>query len=233
MKSLLIILTASLQLFGGFAYSQGNASQDHLFAENKKSMVMVATGIPYVGIVEYARGISNRTTVGALIGITPNVVGYGLRVRSILFQKSDDFRVYFRMPMFYYDKTKELGDEPWVLTWPTINAEWKLDAGARLSVGAGVVAAACAHSLLGRDTHTDHDHHHMEGVTGLVDAATHDSGFMGGVWNTYQMSAALPVNKRIMFQSEIALVMNGFEIATDNWVGGPPVILTLGVTYSF
>ena len=60
-----------------------------------------------------------------------------------------------------------------------------------------------------------------------------DEGFMGGVWNTVQGGLATSIGEKWMFQAELGLVMKGAKIATEDWVGGPPVILTLGVTHSF
>ena len=227
---ILLILSAlimsQLTIAQSVMNSSGNA--DHLFATKKQSMAMVATGIPYLGIAEYAYGMSNRTTVGLLVGVTPNVVGYGFRFRTILLQNEPDFRVYARIPFFYYDRTEKLGDEPWVLAWPAVNAEWKLQKGTRISAGAGLVAAACAHSLLGIDTHEDvhHDHSH-----GHSHHHSPENGFMGGVWNTYQVGLSHPLSTRVIFQAEFATVMEGFDIASDRWVGGPPVIFMAGITY--
>ena len=187
---------------------------DHLFSKGGKSMVTLATGIPYIGIAEYSYGFSDKFSAGVIVGTTPVVPGYGVRFRGVIYQPSETFRVYARVPAFYYPSTKELGGEPWLLTWPVLNAEWKLKSGVRLSVGTGIVVAACLHSLLG---HSD------EG-----------EGFMGGVWNTFQTGIAVPLSRKIMFQAEVSAVFSGLKIAKKNdWVGGPPFILVTGISYHF
>ncbi len=186
---------------------------DHLFSPRGKSMLTVATGIPYVGIVEYAYGFSDRFSIGVTAGITPQVIGYGVRVRGVILQRDENFRMYVSAPIFYYPQTKDLGGEPWLLTWPVLSCEWKLNSGTRLSVGGGIVAATCAKALLGVKE--------MEG-----------EGFMGGIWNTLHGGVAVPLSNNITFQGEVSAVMSGVKIAGKDWVGGPPVILVLGFSYS-
>jgi len=180
-------------------------------------MVTVATGIPYVGIVEYAYGISDRFSAGAIIGITPKIPGYGVRLRGTIHERGDRFRVYVRAPVLYYPRTKDLGGEPWVLTWPVVSAEWKIESGTRLSVGGGFVAAACVNSLLG----LEEEEEETEG----------GEGFMGGFWNTLHAGVAFPIRPRLMFQGELSAVLSGAKVAGGDWVGGPPVILVLGLSY--
>ncbi len=213
---------------------------------------MVGTGVPYVGIAEYTYGFSNKFSAGILIGSTPIVPGYGLRIKGILYQKNENFRVTAKTPILYYPKTKDLGGEPWVLAWPTINSEWKFDSGIRVAAGAGIVAAACVNSLLGlevedghhhatEDTqlpeedhseghhHSTEGHHSQESLMSVMPTA----GFMGDVWNTIQTSISIPIGKQFLFQSEIALVFDGTSLADKKWVGRYPVILFVGVSYEF
>ena len=194
---------------------------DHLFPRSGNSMVTLSTGIPYVGISEYAYGFSDRFSIGLVGGVTPRVETYGIRVRAILHRK-DAFRIYFRAPVLYYPKTRDLGGEPWVLTWPVVVGEWLLGSGTRLSAGVGAIAAACYNSLIHElGFHRAHAHFDEE------------EGFMGGVWNTVHVGAAIPLSKQIMFQTELAAVMKGLNIAGRDWVGGPPIILVLGFSYTF
>ena len=194
---------------------------DHLFSSAGRSMVTVATGIPYVGITEYSYGLSDRFTVGAIVGVTPRVTGYGIRVRGIIRQRDENFRVYLRVPVLYYPQTKDLGGEPWVLAWPVLSAEWKLRSGARLSAGGGIVTAACFNSML-----------HKLGLHSLHEESDEDEGFMGGVWNTLHVGITLPVGESLTFHGEVSAVMSGVKIAGKDWIGGPPVILVLGFSHS-
>ena len=139
-----------------------------------------------------------------------------------------------------------------------INYERRTYTGLRWSFGFGMVAAACVNDLLdivgikehvhessGMDSNVhipfhSHDNDEVHSHATLLDqfgkpviSDHEEEGFMGGIWNTAQVGLAVPLGGSWMFQSEIGLVMKGVKIATEDWVGGPPVILTLGVTYSF
>ncbi|MBI1805069.1 MAG: hypothetical protein HY033_08925 [Ignavibacteriae bacterium] len=197
------------------ANAQGHSvsGNDHLFAHEGKSMVTLATGIPYLGIAEYAYGFSERFSLGLSVGVTPTVEGYGLRIRAVILQPRENFRLYARMPIFYYPKTEH--GEPWMLAWPVVSAEWILQSGTRLSIGGGVVAAACMNSILGRKDMEDKEHE-----------------FMGGVWNTVHAGVAVPLNRSIMLQTEVSSVMSGLKFAGKDWIGGPPVIVVLGISIS-
>ncbi len=202
-------------------YSQPTAFNrgDHLFPSGGGSMVTVTTGIPYVGIAEYAYGFSDGFSLGIVAGITPKVGAYGFRVRAILARPSENSRIYFRMPAFYYPRTQDLGGDPWVLAWPVVSIEWKLDSGTRISAGGGVVVASCFDSFVK--------------TLGLSSKEMEeDEGFMGGAWNTLHAGVAFPVSETIMFQSEATVVMSGIKVAGKDWVGGPPVIVVVGFSYS-
>lgn len=195
---------------------------DPLFPRKGKTMATVLTGIPFVGITEAAYGVTNRFAVGVTAGVLGNSApGYGLRFRYVLAQPSDDFRIYAKAPVIYYPKAQPLGCsdcEPWFLTWPTLNAEWRLAGGIRLWTGVGVVAAACATTVLGNQEE-------KESMT---------EGRNEGVWTTLQFGLSRPITRRMTFQLEVAPVFNGAKLASSrNWVGGPPVIVTTGLTFSF
>lgn len=201
---------------------EGIDHRDHLFAASGRSMVTVSTGIPYVGIAEYAYGVSDRFSLGVVAGLTPNVEGYGVRIRAILSQPSESFRVYFRAPLFYYPKTRDLGGDPWILTWPVLSGEWALSSGERVSVGGGFIVASCFDSFARKF-----------GLQSEKQGDEMEEGFMGGVWNTVHAGAAFPVSQNLMFQAEASYVMHGVGFANRDWVGGPPVILVLGLSRSF
>lgn len=189
------------------AQSFRGGSQDHVFAGKGNAKITLATGIPYIGVAEYAYGISDRVTGGFLFGLTPNVEGYGVRVRAIVYQKSESFRIYFCTPLLYYPKTKELGGDPWWLTRPNLNFEWITPTGFRYKAGGSVIAAASHHSLFGNSLRAK---------------------FPPGVWSAIHAGTSFPIGGGFMFQNELSVVMNGISVAGKDWVGGPPVILVLG-----
>ena len=207
----MLVAVSVMSFLRANAQEESVHNNDHLFAHKGRSMVTLATGIPYLGIAEYAYGFSDRFSLGLSVGVTPNVEGYGFRIRGILLQSREDFRLYVRMPVFYYPKTEH--GEPWMLAWPVVSAEWMLQSGTRLSIGGGVVAAACMNSILGRE--------------GMEDE---EDKFMGGVWNTVHAGVAIPLNRTIMLETEVSSVMSGLKLAGKDWIGGPPVILVLGTS---
>jgi hypothetical protein len=250
-SSFLIKITAAIFLLtfcSTSLLSQGLREKLHnpLFPNKNKHVLMMGTGIPYVGIAEYSYGFSERFSVGLLAGTTPIVPGYGLRIKYNLYQATDRSRIVFKAPILFYPETKDLGGEPWLLTWPSISYEWRLDSDVRISLGAGVVAAACANDLFGiehphsdKDMNTkqilddghDHTHEHIQS-TG-PHTSMPDQGFMGNIWNTVQASISVPIKEHFNFQSELALVFDGTTIADEQWVGRHPVILFIGLSYQF
>lgn len=184
-------------------------SQDHVFTGKGGQKITLVTGIPYIGIAEYAYGVTDRFTAGVLVGLTPRVEGYGVRLRTIIFQEDRSFRSYFCVPVVYYPKTRDLGGDPWWLTRPNINFEWIMESGLRYKVGGSIIAAGSHHSLFG-------------------DKAK--AKFQPGFWNTFHVGTSFPVGGGIMFQCELSAVMNGLSIAGQDWVGGPPVILITGIS---
>jgi len=185
---------------------------DHVLNYKGQSRLTFATGIPYVGVIEYAYGISDRSTIGVLFGVTPRVAGYGVRVRAVVLESGNDFRVYFCTPVVFYPRTRELGGDAWWLVRPNINFAWITLSGFRYKVGGGLVAAASHNTLFGNPR---------------------EAPFQPASWNTIHGGISLPVAGEVMFQTELSLVMNGLKVAGRDWVGGPPVILVLGVSYSF
>jgi hypothetical protein len=240
---LICLFLFSIQL-NSQSQSDSKEFTDAYFPKKNKTMLTVGTGIPYIGIAEYSYGFTDKFSVGLLAGTTTIVPGYGLRIKGVLFQKSENFRVFIKAPILYYPKTKDLGGEPWVLTWPSLNAEWTLDSGIRISGGIGLVAAACANDLLGIEhPHTEphnissnHEHednsHHTHAVS-TKNTMVKQEGFMGDVWNTIQTGMTVPISKKLIFQSEFALVLDGNKVANEAWVGRYPVIVFLGISYNF
>ena len=197
------------------------SAPDDLIPRQGKSVATLLTGVPYAAIVEYAYGLTDRFSVGVIAGVLENSLpGYGVRLRYIVAQPSRDFRIHFRMPIIFYPQARSFGCpgcEAWFLAWPALNAEWRLDRGVRVWAGAGAVATACASTVF----HTRNEE--MESGEGVHE----------GAWNTFQLGFSKPLTRRVSFQLEAAAVMQGTKLATKTWVGGPPVILTTGFSYSF
>ncbi len=210
--TLLMVIT-----FVGVSTGQINSdysvTHDYLFPTRGNLMLTVATGVPYVGITEIGYGISDRFTVSAILGRTPTQMGYGFRIRGVIYDGSETIRVVAKMPSFYYPAPGKPGDEPWALVWPSVHIERQFRSGSRVSVGLGIVGAGCVSAMLGK--HVDQD------------------GFMGGTWNTVSAGLAVPVSGVLSVRVDVSAVMDGLQLAGSDWIGGPPVILNVGVARSF
>jgi hypothetical protein len=232
MKSILSILsTVIVMVFTTTTASTQiltTPKQDALFPEAGKTTVTFWTGIPYIGIAEYAYAITDKFTVGLIGGYTPTTKAIGIRLRGIVAEPSDNFRLYLKGPILFYPGSEDSHGEPWLLAWPTLNAEWRLDDGMRIWTGAGLIGAGCAHHVLG-----------------IEDKAMEmgGPGFHGGVWNTLSAGISKPTSERIELHAEVAVVMKGLRTANDKslggkttdlyWDGGLPLIIDLGMSYAF
>lgn len=209
-----VLLAAVLLATSGFSAQARQISHvnDHVLNFKGQARVTVATGVPYVGITEYAYGFSDRVTVGVLAGITPSIPGYGIRARAVLYQPHDGFRVYFCTPVMFYPKTRGLGGDPWWLVRPNLNLEWIAKTGFRYKLGGSLIAAASHYGLFGDGSRAK---------------------FVPGVWNAIHGGISLPIRRGLTFQVETSLVMDGLKVAGRDWVGGPPVIAVIGTSWTF
>lgn len=207
-----VLVAAGLLALGPIALhgQRLNHAYDHVLNASGKGRVTVATGIPYIAIGEYAYGISDRVTVGVMTGVTPSIPGYGVRARAVLYQPRDDFRIYFCTPVLFYPRTNGLGGDPWWLTRPNINVEWTTTRGLRYKIGGSLIAAASHHTLFGNAA---------------------NARFSPGLWNAVHGGISFPVGSNLTLQLESSLVMKGVRVA-HSWVGGPPVILVIGTSWS-
>ena len=202
-------------------------NHDYLMPVKGHSMLEAYSGIPYVAIGQYAYGFSNRVSVGVVYGYTPFVKGYGLRVKAVIAQPSETFRLYAKSPFLYYPKTQNGEGDSWVLAWPSLNAEWKSRNGARFWAGAGVIGAGCYDYIFRREAemkeHAKEEHPEGE-----------EPELMAGIWNTFQFGYSKPLSKKMSFVAEVAPVMEGFKLKSkQGFLDTAPVIVTVGLSYSF
>ncbi len=203
-------------------------TRDALFPGKGKTSFTASSGIPYVGIAEYGYSVSDRFTAGLVGGFTPTTKGIGVRVRGVVAQPSDNFRLYLKAPILYYPPSDDSHYESWLLAWPTLNAEWRVEGHVRIWTGAGLIGAGCAHSLLG-----------------IEDEAMEKGGpgFHGGVWNTFQIGASKSVSDKTTVHAEVSSVMKGLKTSNDRrlggkttdlyWDGGFPIIIEIGISRVF
>jgi hypothetical protein len=214
MRASRLVLTLCV-LFAAHVQSYGqnlNHDNDHVLNAKGQSRITFATGIPYIAVGEYAYGFSDRVTVGILWGLTPRVEGYGLRARAVLYEPTSDFRIYFCTPILFYPKTITLGGDAWWLARPNINFEWIAQSGIRYKTGGSLIVAASHHVLFGDPS---------------------NAKFPPGAWTAIHGGISLPISNHWMFQCETSLVMKGLQVAGSEWIGGPPVIFVMGVSYVY
>ena len=180
---------------------------DYLLPGAGRVAASVATGVPFLAMGELAYGVGDGFAVGALAGVTPRVDGFGLRPRGVLFRLGRE-RIELVVPVLYYPATAQA--DPWLLARPTLSFEHAFPSGARASLGMGVVGASCIESIvtLGRE---------------------HDRKVMGGVWNTVGVAGALPIGRHTSLFGEVTAILAGVRPAGSDWIGGPPIVVALGV----
>ncbi len=189
---------------------------DYLFPREGGLSVAFGTGVPFLGIGEVAYGVGSGFALGAVGAATPDVgsvrgtTALGVRPRGVLFRASR-WRSVLVAPVLYYPGVSGFGGprDPWMLTRPEVALEREIGSGTLVNVALGVVAAACTESLvtLGKE---------------------HSATFMGGVWNTARVGAAVPLTARVSLFGETSLVLRGFRPAST-WIGEAPVIAVFGV----
>lgn len=201
-------------------------THDYLMPKKGQSMLEAYSGIPYVAIGQYAYGFSNRVSVGVIYGYTPFVKGYGLRVKAVIAQPSESFRINIKSPFIYYPNMEPGDGESWMLAWPALNGEWKLKNGARVWTGIGLVGAACTDLIF-----KPKEGHEYEETPGMPPKEEEEEF---SFFNTFQFGYSKPISKKMSFVAEVAPVMEGFKLKSkQGFLDTAPVIVTLGLSYSF
>ena len=186
-------------------------AHDHLFPGHGRISTSLATGVPFLAMGELSVGMSDRFALGAIGGATPNVPGFGIRPRAVVVEVGS-WRGVVAAPVLYYPFTSNRSGSAWFLTRPSVVVEHQFANGVRVGGGAGIVAAASLDRIVGRER--------PAGYTGGMDSA---------VWNTFNATVAVPIGASTSLFADAALIMKGVRVAGDDWVGGPPFIVSLGV----
>jgi hypothetical protein len=196
-------------------------SNDALFAPAGHLSTTLSTGLPYVAIGEVAYGFTSRFTLGIVAGVTPDSPGAGLRLRGVLFEKGAE-RIYVSTLLLYYPASASSNDEPWVLAWPTIQAEHRFNGGATVHAGFGAAAATCTGVIgsLFRYGNFGHD-----------DDDSDKGGFMGDIWLSANVGGAIPIARATSLFADVSVESQG--LAFDrHWLGTLPIVVTLGIEHT-
>jgi hypothetical protein len=189
---------------------------DYLLPAPGTLTLSVGSGVPFLGVAELAYGVGRGFAVGGVLAATPDIGGVqgttalGLRPRGVLFRAGPWRATLVTSALFYPSVPGFGGDrDPWVLIRPEITIERRLESGAQVNFGLGVIAAACMESL-------------------LTLGKEHDATVMGGVWNTVRVGGAIPVGGATRLFGEASLVMTGL-VPARQWIGVVPVVAVVGV----
>ncbi|MDB4990462.1 MAG: hypothetical protein JWN04_5640 [Myxococcaceae bacterium] len=190
---------------------------DYLFPGHTAFSLGMATGIPFLAMSEAGVGVGKHFAVGVLAGITPTVVGVGLRPRAAL-DLPRQHRLLLLVPALYYPKTNQVGGIPWGLMRPTLLLE-RAHERWRFNAGGGAFLAAPMDTVLGRNP---------ERLASAYGASAH--AFRGGVWGTLTTAAAWAIGEHTSVFGEAGVVLGPRGLAGKDWIGGPPFTLSLGVS---
>lgn len=184
---------------------------DHVINQKGESRVSFFTGLPVVASTEFAYGISNRLTAGVFFGYTPFEEAIGIRVRTVLYEQTESFRIYYCTPVIYYPQTRRLNPDPWFLTRPNINFEWMKTPRLRYKFGGSIIASSSQEDLFGDPSKSRHS---------------------PGLWTAVHGGISTRMGSGLSFQAELSYVMKGLQ-TIDSFFGGPPFILMTGFSYTF
>jgi hypothetical protein len=200
-----------------------------LFPTPKRLSLSAATGLPFLAIGEVGVGLSEGVAIGAIGGVTPSVLTAGIRPRFLV-RASDHYAVMLSIPMLWYPKASapgpgNVGSTAWVLARPELMLDVAPSARLHIAGGVGLIAAASTlalgNKLRGREFV----------VPAYGDSTANRVGFAGGIWDTLCMHSSYALDPSTHLFAEGSLVFSGLALA-DN-VGGPPVVVTVGVQRTF
>lgn len=200
-----------------------------LFPTPGRPSLSAATGLPFLAIGEIGVGLTQGIAIGAIGGVTPSVLTAGIRPRFLV-RASEHYAVMLSAPMLWYPSASapgpgNVGTTAWVLARPELMVDVSPSARVHVAGGVGLIAAASTlalgNTLRGRAF-----------VVPPYGNSTEDRvGFAGGIWDTLCMHASYALDPPTHLFAEGSLVFSGFALA-DN-VGGPPVVVTLGIQRTF
>ena len=200
-----------------------------LFPTPGRPSVSAATGLPFFGIAEVGMGVTNGFAVGIVGGITPSVLTAGVRPR---FRVHASERVAFmlNMPMLWYPKASapgpgNIGNSSWLLTRPELFVDGTVTDRLHVAGGMGIIAAASIEAL---DNKLQGKEFAVPAYSGSTETK---KGFAGGVWNTLAFHSSYALAPATHLFAEGSLVLAGV-VPADN-VGGPPIVVNVGVQHTF
>lgn len=191
---------------------------DALFPGAGRASLAISTGVPFLAMGELGYGVTSHFAVGLLAGVTPKVSGFGLRPRVEL-PLSDHLSLLGMASALYYPPSSM--SREWLLARPSALLERRFAWG-NLALGSGIVAAATTDALFGA---ADESH-----VASSPYPSSTPRRFDSGVWLTANAIGSVRLARNTHGFVDGAFVFNrSLELATRDWIGGPPLIVFLGV----
>jgi len=219
-----ICLKVTIAIHPSHARAENMSLQaEALFPGERGVSIAGSTGIPFVGMAEVAYGLSDGFAVGGLVGVTPSVTGFGLRPRGVLASDSN-WRLSLVLPLLYYPRTHSVGGAPWMLVRASFVFEYMLAPWLRGSLSAGVIGTATL-ARLSREVGSED---YSDGAAGLR-GYNRGPPATAGAWGSLALGLSFPVFRTFTGFAEAGVVTERFGLASERWIGGPPVIVVLGL----
>jgi hypothetical protein len=177
----------------------------------------VATGVPFLVMSELSVGVTEHAALGVLGGTTPIVSGFGVRPRGAV-PLSERWRLLLSAPIVFYPE--RTNGPAWWLARPSTQLEWRPAAAWSLAAGAGIVGIATQGALFGAD-----DDVNTSSPYGRQLARRRTD-----LWWTLNALASLTLSEQTQVFADATGVFRGYLPAGSDWIGGPPLILFLGVS---
>jgi hypothetical protein len=191
---------------------------DPLFPAGGHASLALSTGVPFWVMGELSYGLTSHVAVGLLGGATPLVSGFGVRPRLEL-PMGDDWSVLGMASALYYPPNGM--SREWWLARPSVLLERRFE-GANVALGSGMVAAATSDALFGtKDT---------DGPSPSPYPSSTPKHFDSGFWLTANAVGSVRLSRATHAFVDGALVLErSLKLATNDWIGGPPLIVFIGV----
>jgi hypothetical protein len=128
-------------------------------------------------------------------------------------------------PVLYYPQTHSQNGAPWMLTRPTLLVAPRVSPRVQLPCGVGLIAA----TTMARVARSRGEPDYSDGAGGL---RGYDSKrpVTAALWWTVGAGISVMLTERFTAFADVWLVFERRGLASKDWVGGPPVIASLGLS---
>lgn len=214
--ALAVLLTTALAGAAPLSDRSAPPPADPWLPGNGNFGVALATGIPFPVMGELSMGVTDYAAFGVLAGTTPIVSGFGFRPRGGV-PITQGFRILLSTPTLYYPPTAHA--PAWWLSRPSALLDGEVTEGVHFGLGGGCVGIVTHDRLFGRGSEAQ----------ALSPYGHPGKGRTSDGWGTLNAFTSLAASEQTSFFAEGTVVLSASGLADDRWIGGPPVVLFLGV----